>query len=48
MLKLLADTALEKSRKEKRKMLTGTYFLLLISAFLFFTKHRPSGRDQRE
>lgn len=35
------DLALKASRKEKRKVLTDTDFLLLISAFLFATKHRP-------
>ena len=42
ILNLLADTAVETSRKEKRKMLTEIDFLLFISAFLFSTKHRHS------
>lgn len=48
MLKPLADIVLEISRKEKQKTLTEIDFLLPRSAFLFSTKHRPSGRDQRE
>ena len=48
ILKLLADLVLKASRKKKRKVLTETDFLLLISAFLFTTKRKPSGRDQRE